>query len=70
VQKFTTIEQARYWLRRKWPISDDARQRALGKLEAAMECMLPVDDARKAFLSAARTAGFVAQIQPRRPIAA
>ncbi|SFJ81459.1 Protein of unknown function [Celeribacter neptunius] len=59
VQKFGTIEKARHWLHRKWPVSDDARQRALETIEAAMDCMTPVGEARKAFMMAAKTAGFV-----------
>lgn len=59
VQKFGTIEKARYWLSRKWPVSDDAQQRALTTIDAAMNCMAPVGEARKAFMTAAQTAGFV-----------
>ena len=33
---FSTIEKARYWLRRKWPVSDTARRSAIAKVEAAM----------------------------------
>jgi len=56
--KISTIEQAKYWLRKRWPVVDDARQRALAAVESAMECMLPVQTARKAFENAARSAGF------------
>ncbi len=70
VQKFSTIEQAQYWLRKKWPVADDARHHALLRLEAAMDCMGSVGEARHAFLSAARTAGFVPQDQSHRPLAA
>lgn len=59
VQKFNTIEQARYWLRKKWPVSDEPRLRALTQVEAAMACITSVGTARRAFISAARTAGFV-----------
>ena len=59
VQKFTTIEQAVYWLRRKWPVADTARGRALEQLDAAMHCLVSVGSARRAFLAAARTAGFL-----------
>ncbi|VDC25151.1 DUF982 domain-containing protein [Pseudogemmobacter humi] len=72
VQKFTTIEQARYWLRRKWPVTDAPRQRALDRLESAMECMTTVGSARRAFISAARSAGFVSEnlmAQSGRPLA-
>ena len=58
IQKFSTIEQARYWLRRKWPVADAARQQALSRVEAAMDCMAPVGAARAAFRTAAGTAGF------------
>ena len=58
IQKFSTIEQARYWLRRKWPVADAARQTALARIEAAMDCMVPVASARAAFRAAAGTAGF------------
>jgi hypothetical protein len=59
VQKFSTIEQARYWLRRKWPVADRARGQALSQVEAAMNCLASVGDARRSFVSAARSAGFV-----------
>lgn len=59
VQKFSTIEQAKYWLRRKWPVSDEARESALHHLDAAMTCMGSVGTARRAFIAAARCAGFV-----------
>ena len=59
VQKFSTIEQARFWLSRKWPVSDDARERALHHLDAAMDCLGSVGTARRAFIAAARSAGFV-----------
>lgn len=58
IQKFTTIEQAHYWLRRKWPVDDDARLSALQHVEAAMDCLGSVTSARHAFLLASRTAGF------------
>lgn len=59
-QRFSTLETVRYWLRRKWPVSDEARHRALTQVEAAMDCLLPAAAARKSFLKAALTAGFVA----------
>ncbi|WP_438670994.1 DUF982 domain-containing protein [Pseudogemmobacter sonorensis] len=59
VQKINTIEQAKYWLARKWPVSDDARERALRHVDAAMHCIGSVGTARRAFIAAARTAGFV-----------
>ncbi|MEI4486380.1 DUF982 domain-containing protein [Frigidibacter sp. MR17.14] len=61
-ERFSTIEKARYWLRRRWPVSDTARKVALEKVEAAMECMSPVEDARRAFCVAALSAGFVPSI--------
>lgn len=73
IQKFSTIEQARYWLRSKWPVSDEARDRALEQLEAAMHCLVSVGSARRAFISAARTAGFVPEnliVQSGRPATA
>lgn len=59
VQKFSTIEQAQYWLRSKWPVADDARHRALNEIDRAMQCLSSVGKARRAFISAARSAGFV-----------
>ncbi|WP_018001582.1 DUF982 domain-containing protein [Paracoccus sp. N5] len=59
VQKFSTIEQAHYWLRRKWPVADPARGQALRQVEAAMNCLVPVGAARQSFAEAARSAGFV-----------
>ena len=59
IQEFSTAEQARHWLRKKWPVADPARDRALHLVEAAMDCMASVGTARRAFISAARTAGFV-----------
>ncbi|MDO5369867.1 DUF982 domain-containing protein [Paracoccus sp. (in: a-proteobacteria)] len=59
IQEITTAEQARYWLRKKWPVSDHARDRALHQVEAAMECLASVGTARRAFISAAKSAGFV-----------
>jgi len=58
VQKFSTIEQARYWLRKKRPVADDARHTALHKIDAAMTCIGSVGSARRGFLSAAQSAGF------------
>ena len=57
-QRFSTFEKASYWLRRKWPVADDARQRALTQVQAAMDCLIPAATARNAFVSAARSAGF------------
>lgn len=59
VQKFSTIEQAQYWLERKWPVADAARHQALRQVEAAMNCLTPVDEARRCFVAAAQSAGFV-----------
>ena len=58
-KKFTTIEQAYYWLNKKWPVTDKARDRAIELIDAAMNCLAPVSAARMAFVSAARTAGFM-----------
>jgi hypothetical protein len=57
-KKFTTIEQASHWLRKKWPVADRYRDVAVGRIDAAMHCMGTVGSARKAFLAAANTAGF------------
>lgn len=59
IQKITTAEQAQYWLQKKWPVADHARDRALQQVEAAMDCMASVGTARRAFISAAKTAGFL-----------
>ena len=59
IQDITTADQASYWLRKKWPVSDPARDRALDQVEAAMACMASVGTARRAFISAAKSAGFV-----------
>lgn len=59
IQKITTAEQAHYWLQEKWPVADHARDRALQQVEAAMDCMVSVGTARRAFISAAKSAGFV-----------
>lgn len=60
-RKVTTIEEAQYCLQHAWPLSDTTRDSALEQVEAAMVCMVSVRDARAAFLSAARAAGFRAQ---------
>lgn len=57
IQKISTIEQARYMLRRKWPVDDTARSQAIHAINSAMECMGSVDHARAAFLAAAQSAG-------------
>lgn len=59
VQQFSTIEQVKYWLLKRWPIADDARLTALKQVEAAMDCLVPVGVARRAFTAAAKSAGFV-----------
>ena len=58
---FSTFEKARYWLRRRWPISDKARDLALNEVEAALDCMAPAEAARGAFIAAALSAGYVPQ---------
>ena len=61
-QKFTTIEQAHYWLRKKWPVADNKRDLAIEQVDAAMHCLTTVDAARQAFMSAAETAGFELEV--------
>ncbi|MEY4982512.1 MAG: hypothetical protein RIR62_778 [Pseudomonadota bacterium] len=58
IQTFSTLEQAAYWLRRKWPVADDARITAIDRIDAAMHCLCSVGSARRAFVDAARSAGF------------
>lgn len=58
-QKISTIEQALYWLRKKWPVTDQKRDIAIDYVDAAMHCLVTVGVARKAFLAAAKTAGFM-----------
>jgi hypothetical protein len=58
-QKIGTIEQALYWLRKKWPVVDHNRYLAIDYVDAAMHCLVTVEVARKAFLAAAQTAGFI-----------
>ncbi|WP_238321327.1 MULTISPECIES: DUF982 domain-containing protein [Thioclava] len=70
VKNFSTIEQAHYWLRRKWPVADAALDHAIERVEAAMDCMGTVGDARAAFLGAANTAGFMPFDASVRPLAA
>ncbi|WP_312526606.1 DUF982 domain-containing protein [Paracoccus sp. (in: a-proteobacteria)] len=60
-RKITTIEQAKFALRKYWPVADKACERALSKIEGAMECMLPIQAARSAFVDAAHSAGFKVQ---------
>lgn len=62
-QKFSTLEQALYWLRKKWPVADHDRDVALDQLDSALHCLTTVAVARNAFISAAKTAGF----EPDRP---
>lgn len=61
IQKIKTIEQADYWLREKWPVNDHKRDLALKQIDAAMHCLVPVGSARRAFVSAAKSAGFKAR---------
>ncbi|WP_354002453.1 DUF982 domain-containing protein [Pseudogemmobacter faecipullorum] len=58
IRKISTIEQARYWLRKDWPVQDKARQRALERIDSAMHCLSDAASARLAFMAAATTAGF------------
>ncbi|MBV0892883.1 DUF982 domain-containing protein [Paracoccus sp. Z118] len=72
IQNFSTAEQVRYWLRKKWPVSDHARERALHQVEAAMNCLASVGTARRAFIAAAKSAGFMPEnlmTQPNRDTA-
>ncbi|WP_185959047.1 DUF982 domain-containing protein [Thalassovita litoralis] len=57
-QNITTLEQAFYWLRKRWPVTDQHHVRALEYIDAAMHCLVPVTSARNAFLLAAHSAGF------------
>ena len=73
VQKFSKIEQARYWLRRRWPVSNTAQHHALEQLDAALHCLVSVGSARRAFIAAAKAAGFVPETsiaQSARPLSA
>lgn len=63
IERFSTIEKVRYWLRRKWPTADGARQIALNKVDSAMECMSSVEEARRAFCAAALSAGFIPALE-------
>ena len=58
MQKIGTVEQALYCLRKKWPVADHKRDLAIDYVDAAMSCLVTVQAARKAFLAAAKTAGF------------
>lgn len=58
IKKFTTIEQAQHWLRDKWPVRDERRQKALSAIDAAIHCIGTIATARKAFVAAAQSAGF------------
>ncbi|MDN3714277.1 DUF982 domain-containing protein [Paracoccus cavernae] len=53
------MEKVKYWLQKRWPIADEARSSALKQVEAAMDCVAPVEMARRAFVTAAITAGFI-----------
>lgn len=55
---FTTLETAAYWLERRWPVDDVHRRQAVRVLDAAAHCMTPIGSARRAFATAARSAGF------------
>ncbi len=57
-QTFATIEKAFYWLRKKWPVADQDRDIALAQIDATMHCLAPVGTARRAFIKAAKSAGF------------
>ncbi|GAB5434842.1 DUF982 domain-containing protein [Rhodobacteraceae bacterium R_SAG7] len=68
-EAFGTIEKAHHWLSRKWPVADSAARAALAQVEAAMECMGSVQDARSAFQDAACSAGFHIADQSAQPLA-
>lgn len=57
IERFGTIEKARYWLHKRWPVSDNLQHKAIAQIESAMNCMTSVEDARRAFASAALSAG-------------
>lgn len=59
-QKFATLERAHHWLLSRWPVRDRARDHAIEQVDAALHCLTTGNAARKAFVSAARTAGFTA----------
>ena len=58
IEHFRTIEKAQYWLRCKWPEMTAQRSEALLKTQLAMDCLIPVGDAKNAFISAAHAAGY------------
>ncbi|RJL18067.1 DUF982 domain-containing protein [Paracoccus siganidrum] len=62
--QISTIEQAKYWLRKRWPVSDEYRRAASEAVDGAMECMVPVPAARQAFVAAAKSAGFRPSLPP------
>ena len=59
----STIEQAKYLLKNKWPdgVESASRDIALAKIQDAMECLGSVGCARRAFISAAKRAGYRAE---------
>lgn len=63
-KKINTPEQAAFWLRKKWPISDDHKYRAMDYIDAALNCLVEGGTARLAFIKAAKTAGFVPNNSP------
>ncbi|NPD16266.1 DUF982 domain-containing protein [Xinfangfangia sp. D13-10-4-6] len=58
ITKISSIEQAQYWLRKKWPVDDDARSLALSRIDAAIHCLASPGTAKRAFIAAIKSAGF------------
>lgn len=58
IEHFRTIEKAQYWLRCKWPEMTTQRSEALLKTQLAMDCLIPVGEAKNAFITAAHAAGY------------
>jgi len=58
IEHFRTIEKAQYWLRCKWPEMTTQRSEALLKIQLAMDCLIPVGEAKNAFITAAHAAGY------------
>ena len=50
IEHFRTIEKAQYWLRCKWPEMTAQRSEALLKTQLAMDCLIPVGEAKNALL--------------------
>ncbi|MGO4569546.1 DUF982 domain-containing protein [Rhizobium sp. 2YAF20] len=62
-----STKKAEHILTYKWPVDDGARHRqALGVCAEVMKDNLPADEARRAFILAAKEAGLVTADTPRR----